>query len=278
MKIDFTSKNSNKVYVLDTDTQAITDENGNAPVSPNNNGKILIQVKLNGLDENGTQVATKCWRIIFDEKDETQQSGRRSFSIKELTVEKVQAVATMLKIKNANILTIGKKPQSATGTKKTDEKRLTEYNDFDTLATAGITDAPTMVFDTIAKYNVRGERGQKLIDELNAQIDALTERKTDFEKRKADADKITDDDWDKLKASALKAYSEYATRFNDNLNARKAIDKLDYSKLDDDDLEKQIERLRAIQAQRAQAQAQAQAQADENADDDGTDGTDENND
>lgn len=266
-KITFKCKNTNTLYtatINDNGTLAtLLDNDGHAPTPVNKNGKIALVFK-SGINDDGNADNNAIFRIIFDCMDNGQ---RRSYSVDDLTTDKIKTLATATGNANANALYLGKRPKDnnngqprATGKKST---KMQVFDDFATLAKSGLTDAsapkmPTAVFIAINNYWTLTTGNERIAD-YNAKIADLTQARDDLQKRLDDENAKTDTQRATEYANALALYNHFVATENEKRIAiattANAIAKItdNADKMDTDDLDALIAKLQAEKAKREHA-------------------------
>lgn len=267
-KITFKCKNTNTTYtatINDNGTLAtILDDNGHAPVPVNKNGKISLVFK-SGINDDGNADNNAIHRVIFDCIESGQ---KRSYSVHDLTTDKIHTLATATGNTNANALFLGKRPkdnrdgQPRTATGKKSQK-MQVYDDFATLAKSGLTHdyapkMPTAVFIAIDNFWTLTTGADRIAD-YNTKITDLTQARDDLQKRldtenaKSDTQRATE------YANALALYNHFVASENEKRIAiattANAIAKItdNADKMDTADIDDLIAKLQAAKANRAKA-------------------------
>lgn len=266
-KINFKCKNTATTYtatINDNGTLAtVLDDNGHAPVPVNKNGKIALVFK-SGTNNDGNTDKNAIFRIIFDCMDNGQ---KRSYSVDDLTTDKIRALATATGNANANALYLGKRPKdnnggqprTATGKKST---KMQAYDDFVTLAKSGLTSEnapkmPTAVFMAINEYWTLTTGNERIAD-YNAKIADLTQARDDLQKRLDTAKSKTDEQRNADYINALALYNHFVATENEKRIAiattANAIAKItdNADKMDTADIDALIAKLQATKQAREQ--------------------------
>lgn len=266
-KITFKCKNTNTLYtatINDNGTLAtLLDNDGHAPTPVNKNGKIALVFK-SGINDDGNADGNAIFRIIFDCMENGQ---RRSYSVDDLTTDKIKTLATATGNANANALFLGKRPKDnangqprATGKKS---NKMQVFDDFATLAKSGLTSdyapkMPTAVFVAINAYWTLTTGNERIAD-YNAKIADLTQARDDLQKRLNDENAKTDTQRATEYANALALYNQFVATENEKRIAiattANAIAKItdNADKMDTDDLDALIAKLQAEKTKREHA-------------------------
>lgn len=264
-KITFNCKNTATTYtatINDNGTLAtLLDNNGHAPIPVNKNGKIALVFK-SGINADGNSDKNAIYRIIFDCMDNGQ---KRSYSVDDLTTDKIRALATATGNANANALYLGKRPKDNNGGQKTSGKKsgkMQVFDDFATLAKSGLTSEyapkmPTAVFTAINDYWLVAD-GQKRLDDLTIKIECLTAEKNYLQTRVDNAKSKTDEQRATEYANALALYNHFVATENEKRIAiattANAIAKItdNADKMDTADIDALIAKLQAAKQAREQ--------------------------
>lgn len=264
-KITFNCKNTATTYtatINDNGTLAtLLDNNGHAPIPVNKNGKISLVFK-SGINADGNADNNAIYRIIFDCMDNGQ---KRSYSVDDLTTDKIRALATATGNANANALYLGKRPKdnnggqpkTATGKKST---KMQVLDDFATLAKSGLTSEnapkmPTAVFTAINDYWTFTTGADRIAD-YNAKIADLIQARDDLQTRFDTAKSKTDEQRATEYANALALYNHFVATENEKRIAiattANAIAKItdNADKMDTADIDALIAKLQAAKQAR----------------------------
>ena len=266
-KITFKCKNTATTYTATIDDKnalvALLDDNGHAPVPVNKNGKIALIFK-SGINGDGNADNNAIFRIIFDCMENGQ---RHSYSVDDLTTDKIKTLANIVGNANANALFLGKRPKDnnngqprATGKKS---QKMQVFDDFATLAKSGLTSdyapkMPTAVFVAINNYWTLTTGNERLAD-YNAKIADLTQARDDLQKRLDTESAKTDTQRATEYANALALYNHFVATENEKRIAiattANAIAKItdNADKMDTADIDALIAKLQAEKEKREQS-------------------------